>query len=149
MEKAETDEQMGEEMGGRGRAGGVLQVREWTEWLMLILMSARCHHGAALAPRLPHESSSNPPFSSCTEPPAPPTPPPNNTTTTLPLKKLYRNRCVETACDSNDGKMGFTVPVALGVTPQHRVPLAANEDELLTRGAAAPSSPQGDKNDLI
>lgn len=41
MEKAEMDEQM-----GKG-AGAVLQVREWTEWLMFVLMSARCHHDAA------------------------------------------------------------------------------------------------------
>lgn len=45
--------------------------------------------------------------------------------------------------------MGFTVPVAFHATPLHRVPLAANEDELLTRGTAAPSRPRGDKNDLI
>lgn len=45
--------------------------------------------------------------------------------------------------------MGFTVPVAFHATPQHRVPLAANEDELLTRGTAVPSRPRGDENDLI
>lgn len=123
--------------GGRARAAGARM-----DWVVNVHfdvseMPSR-RHRVALAPLLPHESSSNPPFSSS----AGFTPPP-------PLKRLSRNRCVETAWNSNDGKMGFTVPVAFHATPQHRVPLTANEDELLTRGTAAPSRPRGDKNDLI
>lgn len=129
---------MNEQMGEGTRAE--LQVHEWTEWLMFILMSARCHHAAAVS-LWPHRCLMNlhqiPLFHLALDLFSP------------PLKRLSRNRCVETAWNSNDGKMGFTVPVAFHATPQHRVPLAANEDELLTRGTAAPSRPRGDKNDLI
>lgn len=38
---------MNEQMGEGTRA--LLQVHEWTEWLMFILMSARCHHAAAVS----------------------------------------------------------------------------------------------------
>lgn len=119
-----------------GRTAGA-----WVDWVANVHfdvseMPSR-RRRVALAPPLPHESSSNPPFSSCAGFISP------------PLKRLSRNRCVETAWNSNDGKMGFTVSVAFHATPQHRVPLAANEDELLTRGTAAPSRPRGDKNDLI
>lgn len=124
------DKQMGE------RTGVILQVHAVANVHFEVSEMPSRRHRVALAPLLPHESSSNPPFSS-------------SAAIYPPRKRLSRNRCVETAWYSNDGKMGFTVPVAFHATPQHRVPLAENEDDLRTQGTAAPSRPRGDKNDLI
>lgn len=110
MEHAEMDEQMG------GRTRVVRQVHEWTEWLMFILKSARCHHAAA-ASLWPHCCLMNLhqitlfSFSSGFIFP--------------PLKRLSRHRCVENSLIFKCRENGLYRPCCISRNTSTQSPISS------------------------